>query len=270
MPAEAEGCLTCITVHADAEESPMGESQIAHGSRSDSSTPRAVAIIPARGGSKGIPGKNLQPLAGKPLIAHAIEAAQASARLARYVVSTDDEAIAKAAHARGCPVIMRPAELASDCTPIEPVLEHALACEGGQIDIIVLLQPTTPFRRSFDIDAALDLLLQSRADSVVSVCDVQHNHPSRMYRLGRCGRMVRLLAEPSGRQRQDLEPVYIRNGALYLTWVESFRRSASLLGADCAAYLMPPECSINIDTPLDLEIARFLAAASLGSGIAGR
>lgn len=215
-----------------------------------------LCVIPARGGSKGIPRKNVRLLAGKPLIAYSIEAALSARTSLTTVVSTDDEEIAEVARQHGASVIERPAELARDDSPIEPVLLHAIAKSSGGFERILLLQPTAPARSGADIDAALELLAGSGADTVVSVVDVGHNHPARMYRIHE-NLMMPLQPEPIGRRRQDLPAVYIRNGAIYACRRELLERSGRLIGDKVVPYIMPAERSLNIDTPDDLEFAEW-------------
>jgi CMP-N-acetylneuraminic acid synthetase len=139
---------------------------------------RTLGVIPARGGSKGIPGKNLRLLAGRPLLAYTADAARGSRRLSRVVLSTDDEATAAAGRSLGLEVpFLRPADLAADDSPMLPVLRHAveaLSASGFEADAVVLLQPTSPLRRAEHIDAAIELLEATGADSVVSVVEVPH------------------------------------------------------------------------------------------------
>ena len=223
--------------------------------------PACLAIIPARGGSKGVPRKNIRLVAGLPLIAYSIQAAQASQTLTHCVVSTEDEEIASVARSFGAEVLPRPAELAGDKTPMPPVVRDVFTTLetrlGLRFDYGVLLQPTAPLRTAADIDAALSLLRETRADSVVSVYRVYDHHPARMYRLEN-ERLVPLQAEPSGSLRQDLPAVYHRNGAIY-----AFRRSLldeidGLLGPDTRPYIMPEERSVNIDNEIDLLLADLL------------
>jgi len=146
---------------------------------------RILGVIPARGGSKGVPGKNIRALGDKPLIAHTIECALATNRVTRTIVSTDDQAIADVARQWGADVpFMRPPELATDTALAIPTLQHALqateALDQSTYDALVMLQPTTPFRTERDLDAALALLEKSGADSVISVVDVEGHHPARM------------------------------------------------------------------------------------------
>jgi CMP-N,N'-diacetyllegionaminic acid synthase len=215
-----------------------------------------VALIPARGGSKGIPHKNLAPLGGKPLLAYAIDAAAGSSEVRRIVVSTDSEAIARAAAERAAEVLMRPAALAADETPMHDVVGHALRELGG-CDVLVLLQPTSPLRRAAHIDEAVRLLLNTEADSVVSVVEVPHRYSPDSLMAFDDGRLVPI-APPAGR-RQDKPRVYARNGPAVLA-VRPDRISDDLYGDDCRPYLMAPEDSLDVDEPFDLELAEFLLA----------
>ena len=229
---------------------------------SDSRQPTytSLGIIPARGGSKGVPRKNIRLLDGKPLIAYSIEAAAESKLLTRFVTSTDDDEIAATAAALGCPVIMRPPEFSADDTPMTPAVEsvvNAAERDGDKIDIIVLLQPTAPLRTGADVDAAIELLISSGAENIVSVYEVDDHHPSRMY-TKEGDRLVPLLTgEPKNMLRQSLPPVYHRNGALYLTWCDGFTARRNLVGKDICPYIMPADRSANIDSELDLAFLNF-------------
>ena len=220
----------------------------------------ALGIIPARSGSKGIPRKNIRLVAGRPLIAYTIDAAQGSQVLAHFVTSTDDAEIAVVAESYGSPVLMRPLALAADGTPMVPVVKHTLAMlepTGDRYDYVVVLQPTTPLRTSGDIDAALSLLVETGADSVISVYQVADHHPARMYRLVD-GRLQPYELEPPDRLRQGLPPVFHRNGAIYACRRDLIAEQSTLIGADTRPYVMPRERSINIDDELDLAFADFL------------
>jgi CMP-N,N'-diacetyllegionaminic acid synthase len=215
-----------------------------------------LALIPARGGSKGIPNKNLAELAGKPLLAYAIEAANESRHRPRTVVSTDSDTIAGVAAELGAEVVHRPAALAADETPMRDVVDHALRALG-RFDVLVLLQPTSPLRRAEHVDEALQLLLDSGADSVVSVVEVPHRYrPDSLMALDD-GRLVPLGA--SARRRQDKALVYARNGPAILA-LRPDRISEDLYGGDCRPYVMSPEESVDVDEPFDLQLAEFLAA----------
>jgi CMP-N,N'-diacetyllegionaminic acid synthase len=208
-----------------------------------------VGLIPARGGSKGIPRKNLAPVAGKPLLAWTIDAARAATELTRVVVSTNDDEIASAA---GVEVLRRPAELAADETPMLDVVRHAVAELSP--DVLVLLQPTSPLRRAEHIDAALRLLLESGADAVVSVVVVPHRYSPEALMDVVDGRVV---ARGSARMRQEKGLVYARNGPAVLA-VRSDRLGDDLYGGDCRPYLMEERDSLDVDDPFDLELADLL------------
>ncbi len=215
------------------------------------------ALIPARGGSKGIPRKNIKLMAGKPLIAWTIEAALRSSLLRAVVVSTDDPEIADVAKCAGAQVpFMRPAELAQDQTPgIDPVL-HALE-QLPQFDSVLLLQPTSPLRTTDDIDACLRLALARSASSVVSVSEA-NTHPYWTYRVSVDQALRQFVeVEPIAR-RQDLPPAFALNGALYFAEVNWLRSSGSLVGAETLAYVMARERSLDLDTPLDWKLAELL------------
>jgi CMP-N-acetylneuraminic acid synthetase len=221
---------------------------------------RVLGIITARGGSKGIIRKNVAPLLGKPLLAYTAEAALASKRLTRTVLSTDDEYIAAVGRSCGIDVpFMRPAELAGDDVPTLPVLQDVvrmLETRGERYDAILTLQPTNPLRRPEDIDGAIDLLERTGADSVISFSDVGERHPARMKTIDASGRVTDPpFAEAfEGQPRQQLSKLYLRNGSIYLTRRSVLMESNSLKGSDCRAWIIPEERACNIDTPLDLLI----------------
>ena len=199
-------------------------------------------------------------VAGAPLISYTIQAAWNSCCLSKVVVSTDDLEIASIAQKNGCDVIMRPEELARDETSMIPVITHvisSLAQKNEIYDIVVLLQPTTPLRTHEDIDAAVDLLVKSKADSVVSVYLVEDNHPIRMYKISD-GFLKPYDKEPEGNLRQDLPDVFHRNGAVYACRCSQIIEKRSLFGNKILPYFMPKERSVNIDDEFDLKIADFL------------
>jgi CMP-N-acetylneuraminic acid synthetase len=218
----------------------------------------ALGLIPARGGSRGIPGKNLTLLGGRSLLALTCEHALASDRLVRRVVSTDSPEIAAAAQALGVEVIDRPAALAADETPMLDVVRHALDQTPGA-NPVVLLQPTSPLRRPMDIDGALELWERTGADSVVSVVRVPHSFtPGSQLRRDAAGRLEPYHADEHAPSRQAKPVLYARNGPAVLVVGADIVRSGSLYGNDCRAYEMSPEDSIDVDEPLDLELAAFL------------
>ena len=221
-----------------------------------------LGVVPARGGSKAIPGKNLRLVGGRPLLAYTIDAALASRRLDRVVLSTDDSAIADAGRRMGIDVpFLRPAELATDAAPMMPVLQHAVAemsIRGFTTDIVVLLQPTSPLRRAEHIDGAVDLLERSGADTVVSVVEVPHQfNPASVMRVEN----DRLMPIEPGRpvtRRQDKLQLYARNGPAVLAMKVDVLSRASFYEGDCRALVMDPAESVDIDTDWDLELTEFL------------
>ena len=207
-----------------------------------------VGLIPARGGSKTIPGKNLAPVAGKPLLAWTVEAARASRRLTSTAVSTDSDEIASTARSLDAEVLARPAELAGDETPMLGVIVHAIG-ELRPCDVLVLLQPTSPLRRGEHVDEAVDLLLESGADSVVSVVEVPHAfRPASLMRL-EDGRLVPL--DPDAPLLRQLKaPVYARNGPAVLALrPDRLDPARGLYTGDCRPYVMTPRDSLDVDSP---------------------
>jgi CMP-N-acetylneuraminic acid synthetase len=222
---------------------------------------KVLGIITARGGSKGIPGKNLKLLAGKPLLAYTVETARRSGALDRVILSTEDERIAAAGRDLGCDVpFMRPLDLAHDDTPHLPVIQHATRWMEERAsyrpDAVMILQPTSPLRTAEDIAAAVELLDRSGADSVLSVSEVPaHSHPMRTLRVDGDGNAVLFVSgEPVRKRinrRQDLPPAWVMNGAIYVCRTRVlFDAEPSLYGSRVVAYRMPAERSLSID---DLE-----------------
>jgi len=226
--------------------------------------PDILAIIPARGGSKGVPRKNTRLLAGKPLIAYSIEAAFRSNLIDRVVVSTEDEGIAGISERHGARVIRRPLELAQDDTPSLPVLQHVIRhladAEEPHPDIIVILQPTSPLRTVADIDTAIEMFVEKGCDSVVSVCEVEHPLEW-MYTLtgDRLESVVK--GDQKVARRQDAAGVYYRlNGAVYVTSRHVIMKENRVLGRDTRAYIMPSDRSVDIDSELDFALAELLVS----------
>jgi CMP-N,N'-diacetyllegionaminic acid synthase len=229
---------------------------------------RTLGIITARGGSKGIPDKNIVPLDGKPLVAYTIAAARAARRLDRCIVSTDSDRIAAVCRAHGADVpFMRPAALARDETRSIDVVRHALETVGEVYDAVMVLQPTSPLRTGSHIDAAIALLeAHPDADAVISVVDVEDHHPARMKRIEDGYLVDPPFAEAvEGQPRQQLPPFYVRNGAIYLTRTAILLETGLLKGRRCLAYVMPPEVSVNIDGLLQLHLAEAILKATGGA-----
>lgn len=223
---------------------------------------RILGIIPARGGSKGIPRKNLAPLCGKPLIQWTIEAAHRAPSLSHLCVTTDDLAIADVCFDNNVEAIIRPAALARDYSPMIGVAQHALSVSEGRhrqrFDAVCLLQPTCPLRTCEDIEAAVETLGLEH-QSCVSVVDVGEKHPRRMY-WDSNGRLVSWSDGDEFARRQDLPVAYLRDGSIYLTRVESIR-AGKMLSQHPVFVVTPPERYCNIDTPTDLIIAEALLNA---------
>lgn len=230
-------------------------------------TKNILALIPARGGSKGIPRKNIMPIAGKPLIAYSILSAQASRHINRIVVSTDDEEIAEVARAWGVKVpFMRPAGLAQDHTPSLPVTQHAVQWlqqhQNWHTDILLLLQPTSPLRQTHHIDQALDYLLQAQADTIVSVVKVPHRYtPYNIMQLEE-GKLQDFWQDPlpfDRYRRQNLPTFYARNGPAILACKTAVLfDQKSFYGNHILPYEMPESASVDIDTPFDAQLVEWL------------
>jgi CMP-N,N'-diacetyllegionaminic acid synthase len=230
---------------------------------------RILGLIPARGGSKSLPRKNIRLVAGKPLLQYTAEAARAARGLSRVVLSTEDEEIAALGARCGLEVpFLRPTALAEDTAPMVPVVQHAvraLEAAGDRFDAVCLLQPTNPLRRASDIDEAVGLLERTGADSVISFVDVGGAHPARMKYLTVDGRVIDppFGEEFEGQRRQDLPKLYLREGSIYLTRTAVIMERDSLQGDHCQALIVSPERACNIDSALDLFIAEQLLKREL-------
>jgi len=231
------------------------------------SSTQVLALIPARGGSKSIPHKNIHPFAGHPLIAYSIAAGLAAETVTRVVVSTDSQEIAEVARRYGAEVpFTRPAEHAADDTPDLPVFQHALGWlaehEGYQPDIVVQLRPTSPLRRVHHIDAAvLRLIERPDADAVRTVC-VPFQNPFKMWTIGADGLMQPLLEsghkEPYNMPRQSLPEVYWQTGYVDAAWADTILKKDSMTGERILPLVIDPGDWIDIDTPDDWRRAERL------------
>lgn len=222
---------------------------------------RVLAIIPARGGSKGVPRKNVRSLAGKPLIAWTVEEAKKSQYVDRLIVSSEDAEIIRTAEEYGCEApFVRPAELAADATPgIDPVL-HALDALPEHYDLVVLLQPTSPLRTVEDIDGCIHRCVEDNTPFCVSVTDVD-KHPFWMFTLPDNHVLQPLLAvdgEARNRRRQELPSVYVLNGAVYVADTQQLQQQRTFVTADTAGYVMPKDRSADIDTETDFLLCDIL------------
>ncbi|TZE82175.1 cytidylyltransferase domain-containing protein [Calorimonas adulescens] len=221
-----------------------------------------LALIPARGGSKGIPRKNLRHLSGKPLISYAIEAALQAGFFDKIIVSTDDINIADVSKKYGAEVpFIRPEVLATDEAKGIDVVLHAmrwLEDHNEKFDLLMLLQPTSPLRNSEDIKNALNLFFEKNADAIVSVCEAEHS-PLWMNTLREDLCMKDFIdKEVLDKNRQELKTYYRLNGAIYLAKWDYIKQCNSFYGDKTYAYIMPKERSVDVDDELDLKFAEFL------------
>lgn len=227
---------------------------------SKNTKPYILGLITARGGSKGIPKKNITLVCGKPLIAWTIETALKSTSLSRVIVSTDDKEIAKISSDYSAEVpFLRPKELAQDDSPHIPVIVHAInwleSHSDERPDYVFLLEPTSPFRSVEDIENATKLVQEKKADSIIGVCRAP-SHPYQARRIAQDGRLGNYGYRPEGYlYRQILPPVYVVNGAIYLVRRDVIIEKNTLITEKTYAYVMPAERSLNIDEPWDLYLA---------------
>jgi CMP-N-acetylneuraminic acid synthetase len=225
---------------------------------------KLLGLLPARGGSKGVPGKNIKALAGVPLIAWSIRAARDSGAFERIVVTTDSPEIAAVASSFGAPVPwLRPAELAGDRSPSIDFVLHALdrlmADDGWEPDAVMLLQPTSPFRSAASIRRAAEAFAASGTDSMASVSPVS-THPWSCYFLDAGGRLERAApGAPEVLRRQDLPPAYAPDGSIYVTSPRFLRQKRGFLGPGTVAFLTPPDEAADIDTADDWARAEAFA-----------
>lgn len=225
---------------------------------------KILGIIPARGGSKSIPKKNIAKLGGKPMLFYILNSALKSANLSHVVVSSDDDEILAVAKKYGGEDILlkRPKDLALDTTPDVPMLQHAILNTEEKykctFDYVVQLHATTPFLSSQDIDESLKkLVAHPRADSIVSVYRVDELHPKKLKKIvnGKLAQYVPKMTELTTSRRQDLEPVYKRNAGLYAAKRSIVMEERRVWGDYCLGYEMPRERSFDINNPIDLIIA---------------
>ncbi|MFA0056795.1 acylneuraminate cytidylyltransferase family protein [Vibrio echinoideorum] len=221
-------------------------------------TKKILAFIPARGGSKRLPRKNILPLAGKPLIGWAIEAAKGSKYINQIFISTDDQEIAEVARSFGIDVPeLRPSHLASDTASTADVLTYTLEKFGNNVDIVVLLQPTSPLRTAVHIDQALELFVKKQASSVVSVTPCEHP-PTWSNTLPDDGSLGEFVRPEALKRSQDLEEFYRFNGAIYIFDVCKLLKCRDICYTnESFAYVMENKDSFDIDQQLDFDLAEF-------------
>ncbi|XDZ70392.1 acylneuraminate cytidylyltransferase family protein [Alphaproteobacteria bacterium LSUCC0744] len=225
---------------------------------------KVLALVTARGGSKGLPRKNIRPLCGRPLIQWSIDTALACTEIDALVVSTDDKQIAAVAAGAGAEVpFIRPASLAGDTASSIDVIIHALdflETNGRFFDIVLLLEPTSPLREVSDIQTALQLLIDMNASAIVSVCRAESTHPAFMFRVTARGRLEPFSsASPTGIRRQEIEPLFYLDGTVYASRVESLRKQRSFYHEDTLAYEVSKWKALEIDDIDDFEMAEAIA-----------
>ena len=225
---------------------------------------QVVGVILARGGSKGVPKKNIKSLAGIPLLAYSILEAKRSSRLSKLVVSSDDDEILSIAKQMSCETIIRPIEYATDKASSPSALIHAIneieRREIGKVDTVVLLQPTTPFRKFSTIDECIDLHQREAADSVVSVMPAPHFVNPHWVRKIEGGYLKPYIDQNDFTRRQDLPKVYWRNGQVYVTKKEVLFKTNDLYGEKSLPYIMNDDYPVNIDNLIDFKFAEYLSS----------
>lgn len=228
---------------------------------------KILAVIPARGGSKGVPGKNIRSILGKPLIYYTLDCAMKSKMITDIVVSTDNEVIREIAINFGAQApFIRPAELATDNALAIHTIQHAVRememRKKMKYHYIIMLQPTSPLKTAEDIDQALQKLISENADGIISVVNVDNNHPMKMKVFTKpetnSGKLIDYATPPfENCPRQLLPPVYIVNGAIYATKRDVLMNKGTFQGDYCLGFIMPAQKSINIDTEFDFLLAEY-------------
>ena len=224
---------------------------------------KILAVIPARGGSKGVTRKNIRPLLGKPLIAYTIEAAKKCALLSEIIVSTDDAEIAEVSRKYGAAVpFMRPSFLATDEAKSDAVCLHAISFyeeKGEFFDLLVLLQPTSPLRSTETIDSTIKVMLKNpSATSAITLTRVGNSHPNYIYKTksNKSNKFTPLIPQQiAGTRRQEFDQYYYRNGAVYVVNVNFLKAENKVCDSECLAHIMAEEESVNIDSEFDLFLA---------------
>ncbi|WP_051951578.1 cytidylyltransferase domain-containing protein [Flavobacterium sp. ASV13] len=220
---------------------------------------KILAIIPARGGSKGLPGKNIKSLGGKPLILHAVDCAKESQMISKIVVTTDSIDIIKVVEKENIEVIVRPDDLAKDDSPVVNVVQHVLDVLQTDYDLLVLLQPTAPLRSGQQLDEIIEMFQKdNELEGVVSVVPMDDIHPARMYKLGQNNNLVPYIESGETSRRQDLIPVYYRNGCFYAVRQNAFLEQKTLMPQYKKPFIMDPNWLVNIDNKRDFAIATVL------------
>ncbi len=223
---------------------------------------RVLGIIPARGGSKGLPGKNIIDIFGKPLISYTIKTALKSKAFYRIICSTDDKKIARIAEYYGAEVpFIRPKKLSRDDTPMKEVLRHAVLFveqqESEKVDYVFCLQPTNPFRSVQDIKKSIEEIIKTKADSVIGVVRVESDHPILMKKIVKGLLVPYVIEEKEGTTRQKYRPyAYRRAGSVYLTNRDVLIKANSIWGVKTRPLIVSKESALNIDDEIDLEVVK--------------
>lgn len=217
-----------------------------------------LGLITARGGSLGVPGKNLREVGGRSLIERTIDAANESRAVDRLILSSDDPEIIQAALLAGCEVpFVRPAELSTPEASSIAVVHHALEAVVGDYDLLVLLQPTSPLRAAGDIDGTVRAMVEQEAPACISVC-LSDRSPYWLLSLDAEQRLSPVMSTKLANRRQDLPPAYYANGAVYAARCDWIREHNDFLAPETVAYVMPKERSVDIDDETDLLFAEML------------
>jgi len=226
---------------------------------------KILAIIPARGGSKGVPGKNIIKFDGKPLIQYAVDCALNSNLLDKIIINSDDQSILDTVDDKNSERIikeLRPKELGSDNSSIVDVVLHTLTQIKDKYDLVILLQVTSPLRTSRDIEEIVGLFTKDeKLEGVVSVVPMDDMNPARMYELGSESDLKPLMKEAEATRRQDLKPVYYRNGCFYAVKTEVLVQQKTFMPTYKRAYVMNPDHLLNIDSFRDVKLAEVLIKA---------
>lgn len=222
---------------------------------------KILAVIPARGGSKGIKRKNIKKMKNKPLIGWTIEAAKKSKYIDRLILSSEDAEIMKVARSLGCEVpFRRPSQLSTDrASGVSPAL-HAIAELPGY-DYVVLLQPTSPLRTTKDIDAAIEFCFKTKAPACVSLSEAKS--PAWHYSLGGGGRLKPLMKTSEHTRRQDLPVYYCLNGAIFIAAISWLKKKKTFLTPETVGFVMPAVRALDIDTPKDFSLAEAILEKGL-------
>ena len=224
--------------------------------RTQFNSPKILGVIPARGGSKGFPGKNIYPVNGTPLIAFSIEASLRSSLICKTIVSSDDDEILKVSKSYGAETLKRPYKYATDTANSESVILdalHQLQKVGETFDIVVLLQPTSPLRTAQDIDSSIHMMIEKKANAVISVTNIGIK-PFKAFFVNKKGYVEGVYNnETPNMRRQDLPDAFLANGAIYGVSVRSFLSSQSFIPEKTISYIMDKNVSIDIDTIEDIK-----------------